>query len=132
MQEFIVDETTKIFNKAIKRFAKKEGIEEQNVSILLSLGEEKNVEYTLCVNYEPKDKLTIKEVLGVKIDLKQYSVIVPPQIKKILLGFEDEQKSSEIEVGVYLNPKDDDEILYFLFNNGQPVKQFELADVLKL
>lgn len=132
MQEFIVEETTKIFNKAIKRFAKKEGVEEQNVSILLSLNEEKKVEYTLCVNYEPKEKLTIKEVLGVKMDLKQYSVIVPPQIKNILLGFEEEQKSSEVEVGVYINPKEEDEILYFLFKEGSMVRGFELTDVLKI
>ena len=35
MEEFIINETKKIFNKAIKRFAKKDGIEQENVSILL-------------------------------------------------------------------------------------------------
>lgn len=135
MQEFIVSETNKIFNKAIKRFAKKDKIEQNNVSILLNLvgsEEDRSVQYRVCHEYQPVKSVTIMEVLGVLIDLKGYSMLVPPQIKRILQDFELENNSKDIEVGVFLNPEEDDEILYFLFNNGQLVKKFELANVLKL
>lgn len=134
MQEFIVSETNKIFNKAIQKFAKQERLEDNQVSILLSLSKdkEKSVEYTICHDFQPNKKVKIMDILGVKIDLRGYSILVPPQIKKILEGFETEQNSSEVEVGVYINPEEDDEIVYYLFKEGNMVRKFELADVLKI
>ncbi len=142
MQDFITNETKKIFSKAIKRYAKNDGIEEENVSILLHLfdegeldenGElERKVGYKICHNYTPVKSVSIMEILGVKIDLKMYSVLVPPQIKNILESFETETGSKDVEVGVYLDRNDSDEVNYFLFNSGQLVKKFELEQVLKL
>jgi len=136
MKEFIVEETTEIFKKAIKKRAEKNKIDENKVSILLSLSkdEEREVEYTMCEEYQPVKKVGILEVLGVKFDFKRYSYFVPPQIKKILEGFEEELGSKDIEVGVFLNPEDeeDDEIIYFLFKEGQVVRRFQLASVLKI
>lgn len=134
MQEFIVSETNKIFNKAIQKFAKQDKLEDDQVSILLSLSkdEEKNVEYTICHDFKPHKKVKIMDILGVKVDLRGYSFLVPPQIKKILEGFETEEKSSEVEVGVYINPEEDDEIVYYLFKEGNMVRKFELTDVLKI
>jgi hypothetical protein len=142
MQEFIVNETKKIFNKAIKRNAKTDGIEEANVSILLHLFDEGEVEssgevkryvgYKICHNYAPVKSVGIMDILGVKIDFKGYSMLVPPQIKNILENFELETGSKDIEVGVYLDREDSNEINYFLFKNGQVVKKFNLEEVLNL
>ena len=142
MQDFITNETNKIFSKAIKRFAKNDKIEEEKVSLLLHLfdegeinekGElERKVGYKVCQNYAPVKSVRILEILGVKIDLKMYSYIVPPQIKNIIENFETETGSKDIEIGVYLDRNDSEEVNYFLFNNGQLVKKFELEQVLKL
>lgn len=142
MQDFITNETKKIFSKAIKRYAKKDGIEEQNVSILLNLIDEgeidekgelvRSVGYRICHNYTPVKSVSIMDILGVKIDLKMYSVFVPPQIKNILENFESETDSKDIEIGVYLDRNDSDEVNYFLFKAGQVVKKFELEQVLNL
>lgn len=141
MQEFILNETKKIFSKAIQRYAKKDGIEEENVSILLHLfdegeindkGElERNVGYKICHNYTPVKSVTIMDILGVKIDLRGYSFLVPPQIKNILENFEAEIGSKDVEVGVYLDRQDSDEVNYFLFSSGKLIKKFELEQVLK-
>lgn len=142
MKDFITNETKKIFNKAIKRYAKKDDVEEKNVSILLNLIDEgeidekgellRNVGYRICHNYAPVKSVSIMEILGVKIDLKRYSVLVPPQIKNILENFEYETDSKDIEIGVYLDRNDNNEVNYFLFKAGQLVKKFELEEVLKL
>lgn len=150
MEEFIIGETTKIFSKAILRFARKEKENSLNTSILLTLGdnENKEVEYQICFEHIPTRKISIMEVLGVKIDLKGYSLLVPPQIKKILENFESELGSKNIVVSVYLDREDEEEVKYYLFKegqlvdkNGQPLKitdlsekksSFELKDVLKL
>ena len=142
MQDFIVNETKKIFNKAIERYAKKDGVEQEKVSILLHLKDEgeidengelvRDVGYKVCHNYAPVKSVTIMDVLGVMIDLRGYSMLVPPQIKNILKGFEEELSSSDVEVCVFLDREDDDEVIYFLFSNGQLVKKFQLEEVLKL
>lgn len=142
MQEFIVNETKKIFNKAIKRYAKKDGVEPENVSVLLHLydegeidenGElERKVGYKICHNYAPVKSVSIMDILGVLIDMRGYSMLVPPQIKNILLGFESELSSKDVEVCVFLDREDDDEVIYFLFSNGQLIKKFQLEEVLKL
>jgi len=151
MEDFIISETAKIFSKAIKRYAKRDSISEERVSILLGLYDEGEIEeksgelvrmvrYDLCHDHTPAERLTIMEVLGVKIDFKMYSVIVPPQIKNILEGFESRFGSRDVEVMVYLNreqfhqsPEDEeDEVAYFAFKSGKVVTKFKLEQVLNL
>lgn len=135
MQDFILSETRKIFNKAIKRFSKKDGVEDTEVSLLLYLKdgeEEKEVGYKVCHHHSPVRETTIMEILGVMIDLKGYSLFVPPQIKKILEDFEKELGSSEIEVCVYLSREDEDEVIYFLYKQKKLIRKFELESVLNI
>lgn len=131
MEDFILSETTLIFNKAIKRFAKEEKKDFLDVSFLLRLNEEKEVEYIICHDFSPFRKTTIKEVLNVKtFDIKGYSVLVPPQIKKILEKCENEI-NGKVEIGVYIDRLEDDEIKYFLFQDGKLLKEVFLLDFLK-
>ena len=135
MEEFIINETKKIFSKAIKRFSKDDKVEQEEVSILLYLKEEdgeRQTAYKVCHHHLPVRDSRIMEILGVRIDLKGYSLLVPPQIKKIIENFETELKSTSIEVCVYLDREDDDEVRYFLYNDGAFLKEFLLQDVLKL
>lgn len=134
MQDFIVNETTKIFNKAIKRFGKEDKVCLEEVSILLYLkedGEDRETGYKVCHYHQPVRETKIMEILGVRIDLKGYSIIVPPQIKKILENFETELGSKNVEVCVYLSREEDSEVRYFLYNDGAFVKEFLLENVLK-
>jgi hypothetical protein len=135
MQEFIISETTKIFSKAIHKFGQKDNVSPENVSIILYLkgeGEDREVGYKICHDFIPVKEVTIMDVLGVKFDFKGYSLLVPPQIKKIIENFELDFQSQSIEVCVFLHRQEDDEVIYFLYNSGQLVRGFELQDVLKL
>ena len=134
MEEFIISETNKIFSKAILRFSKKEKQDSLQASILLCLSndEEKNVVYKMCFEHEVFQECSIMDILGVKIDLKGYSMLVPPQIKKILENFSEELNSTNVEVMVYLGREDESEVMYFLYDAKQLVKRFELSEVLKL
>ena len=132
MEEFIISETKKIFNKAIKRFAKKDSKEQENVSILLRLNGKKEVEYLLCHDHLPNRETSIKEILDVRtIDTKGYTLLVPPQIKNILEKLESQESSKNVEVCVYLNREDDDEIHYFLYQDGNFKKEVFLLELIK-
>jgi hypothetical protein len=134
MEGFIIEETNKIFSKAILRFSKKESQDPLQASILLCLSndEESNVVYKVCFEHQVVRECSIMEILGVAIDFKGYSMLVPPQIKKILENFSQELNSTNVEVMVYLGREDESEVMYFLYNAKELVKRFELSEVLKL
>jgi hypothetical protein len=135
MEEFIVSETTNVFNKAIKRFAKNDKKEEQDVSLILKLDANDDLQYILCHDHKHNREITIKEIFNVRIvDTKGYTMVLPPYIKKILQGLETNTGSKNVEVGVYQSRKEDDEdnIQYFVYKDGNYLKEVNLVDLLKL
>lgn len=135
MEDFIVNETKKIFTKAIKRFAQIDSVPKNEFSILLHIIQEdgENVlGFKVCHYHNPVRETKMMEILGVKIDLKGYSILVPPQIKRIIENFKEELNLKNVEVCVYLDRMDESEVQYFLYNDGAFLKEFLLQDVLKL
>lgn len=135
MEEFIVSETTNVFNKAIKRFAKNDKKEEQDVSIILKLDNSGELQYVLCHDHKANREITIKEIFNVKIvDTKGYTMVLPPYIKKILVGLEENLNTKNVEVSIYQSRKEDDEdnIQYFVYTDGNFLKEVNLVDLLKL
>ena len=132
MEEFILSETRTIFNKAIKRFAKENRKDSLDVSFLLNLTPEREVGYVYCQDHTPLRETNIKEILNVKVfDTKGYTLLVPPQIKKIIENLEARMSSNNIEVCVYLDREDDDEIRYFVYQDGKYVKEISLLELIK-
>ena len=78
MEEFIIGETTKIFSKAIKRYAKLDFQNQLDVSLLLSLETnedgERVVAYQICNHHQPVKKIKIMDVLVFLIYFKWYSL----------------------------------------------------------
>ena len=132
MEEFILSETRTIFNKAIKRFAKDNKKDQLDVSFLLNLTAEREVGYMYCQDHSPFRESSIKEILNVRaFDMKGYTVLVPPQIKKIIENLEARMSSNNIEVCVYLDREDEDEVRYFVYQDGKYVKEISLLELIK-
>lgn len=131
MQEFIASESSKIFLKGIKKFIESNKIEDElSVSLLLYIKGMDEVGYQYYVDGVFNSETTIKEILGVKlIDMKGYSVIAPPYIYKILIDLRVQLKSNNIDVSIYMN-EDGDDVNYFVYENGNFVKQVELIELL--
>ena len=63
--------------------------------------------------------------------MKGYTVLVPPQIKKIIENLEARMSSNNIEVCVYLDREDEDEVRYFVYQDGKYVKEISLLELIK-
>jgi hypothetical protein len=132
MEDFILSETRTIFNKAIKRFAKENKKDQLDVSFLLNLTPEREVGYMYCQDHAPLRETSIKEILNVKaFDMKGYTILVPPQIKKIIENLEARMSSNNIEVCVYLDREDEDEVRYFVYQDGKYIKEVNLLELIK-
>jgi antitoxin component YwqK of YwqJK toxin-antitoxin module len=133
MQEFIISEATSIFLKAIKRYAKEQNVEENEISISLYLDEEAEVAYYLSINGKWHSDLSIKNILNVrKFSIKGYDVIIPPHIQSFLVDFRLELQSENIDVSVYINNENEDEVKFFLYNNGNVIREVFLKDLIKI
>ena len=133
MQEFIISEATSIFLKAIKRYAEEQNVEENKISISLYLDEEEEAAYYLSVDGNWHSDLSIKNILNVKkFSVKGYDVIIPPHIQSFLVDFRLELQSQNIDVSVYINNDDEDEVRFFLYNSGNFVREVFLKDLIKI
>jgi hypothetical protein len=133
MKDFIISEATSIFLKAIKRYSKEQKVEENEISISLYLDEQGELAYYLSVSGKWHSELTIKNILNVRtFSVKGYDVLIPPHIQSFLMDFRTELQSENIDVSVYINNNDEDEIRFFLFNNGVFIREVFLKDLIKI
>lgn len=132
LEDVIISETTNVFEKAIKRYASENKVTEDRISILLYLIEGEDA-YTLCIDNNPIKEVSIKDILGIKyIDMKGYSIILPPQIVNILNKLEEEHKSNVIDVSVHFDINgDEDKIRFFLYKEDKVIKEIFLEELIK-
>ena len=103
MIEYIQSETREIIYKCCERYSKKKDIEIENVQLILGINENGNT-YSLCESYNPKEHLSINEVLGVRIDFTGKSLIAPPFIRKSLFRFAEQYEMSAIQTKILCIP----------------------------
>ncbi len=131
MKEFIISETKKIFIKGIKKFAKEKGVEPETIAIMMLLVDEEDT-YKVLLNDQPVQDVTLREILGIKvIDLKGYTVMVPPHIIRLLTDLQTEHETTAIDVCAYLDKNDEDEVRFFLYKAGVFVKEIKIEDLIK-
>jgi len=130
MLDSILKEFEKITFKACERHASSLQDVVTNVQLVLSLNSEAEVEYTLCRNYNPDKKISFLEILGVRIDFKGYSMIVPPFIQKTLLRLAQDYGVDEKELFVMIIPTDDIKRtnVIWAYVKGKPKEQIKIED----
>jgi hypothetical protein len=129
MIEFISAEFTKICKKAIEKFSDDLQTPKEDVAITFNL-KNGEVYYNLLKDFKAYKEVTFMEILGVRIDFKGYSMLVPPFIQKSLLGFCEEFKIEESKVNVMALLVQEN-ICLVLFNDTEQIKQIRLDDLLK-
>ena len=129
MLDFITEKFTDIVSKCLDKKAKELNTTKKNVQLVFKLGGDGEAEYLITKEYTTIKVLTFMEVLGVKIDFKGYSLFVPNFIKGALNRFceSDNIEVSKVSVVTYFN--DNKEMVMWLYNGNQYVKQIELESL---
>jgi hypothetical protein len=129
MIDFISAEFTKICKNAIEKFSNNLQTPKEDVTFTFNL-KNGEVYYNLLKDFKVYKEVTFMEILGVRIDFKGYSMLVPPFIQKSLLGFCEEFKIEESKVNVMALLVQEN-ICLVLFNDTEQIKQIRLDDLLK-
>jgi hypothetical protein len=134
MKEFIINETVNIFTKAIAKYSALKDLEYTQCGIrisLIKLKDEDILQYTMLVNGIEAENVTLKQILGVKtIDFKGYTLLLPPYLIEILLEFILEFKTNVIEIGIFIDNKD--ELRFFVYENKLLRREIYLKDIIKI
>lgn len=143
MKELIVEQIKITFTKAIKKFAKKDKIDSEDVSILFKLeridavdmdnvaADVKILEAYVCHNHVKTYKTKLQDIMGLTLTLSGIGGLVQAHIHTIIESFAEKHEGT-IELSVYLDRDDDDDVSYFVYSNGSFITQFLLLDVLKI
>jgi hypothetical protein len=143
MKELIVEQIKITFTKAIKKFAKKDKVEAEDVSILFKLepldavdmdnvkADVKVLEAYVCHNHNVSYKTKLQDIMGLTLTLSGIGSLVQAHIHTIIESFA-EKHEGNIELCVYLQRDDEDDVSYFVYSNGSFISQFSLIDVLKI
>jgi hypothetical protein len=141
MLGYIVEKFTDITLKCLKKNAEEFGVDADKVQLLFKLTETDEVKYLMAKENKPLKYLTFLEVLGVRFDLKGYSLYVPKFISGALLRFCDEHKIEKNMVLIMLkkNPmfglenedgeKDNQQLIIRLYNGSKYVMPVELINL---
>jgi hypothetical protein len=129
MIDFILEKFTEITSNCLEKRAKEYETKKINMQLVFKLNKDEEVEYLIYKDYQPKKNISFLEVLGVKLDFKGYSLFVPKFIKGALGRFCEEFDIDKEKVRVLLNFNANNELLIFLYNNNEFVKQVELESL---
>ena len=129
MIDFITEKFTEIVSKCLEKNAKDYVTKKTNMQLVFKLNGEGEAEYLIYKDYQPQKVVSFLEVLGVKLDFRGYSLFVPNFIKGALNRFCEEDAIDKDKVRVVLNFNNNNELLIFVYNNNQFVKQVELESL---
>jgi hypothetical protein len=129
MIDVISSKFTSIATECIIRNAKEFNVDKSKVQLVFKLGVDGNSEYLICKEYKPQRVLTFLQVLGVRIDIKGYSLFVPKFIKGALNRFCEEEKISKHNVRVMIMTSEKGSLNMWLYNDSQYVKQVLLESL---
>lgn len=134
MKEAIINQVMLTFQKAIKKFSKKNNVSPENVSFIfrLSTDIEKKVEIILCLNHVMHSEVAAKDIMGMTLNFSGLGGLIMEHIHSILIDFTNEFLTKDVDISVYLNREDDELVDYFVYKNGSFEKKFLLQDVLKI
>mgnify|MGYP003666928528 CR=1 FL=1 len=101
IKDIALSETKSVFKKALRNFAKKNEVGCSENQLLIRANAEGVPFYTYCIDYEEKNRISFKEVLGVKIDFKNREAVAEPFISKTISRLKDKHSCNSDDVKIY-------------------------------
>jgi hypothetical protein len=129
MIDVIQKQFTEITSKCLDRYAKEYNTQKKNMQLVFKLSADSEAEYLIYKDYQPLKVVTFLQVLGVKFDIRGFSLFVPRFIKGALERFCESETIERGNVRVVCAFDETANLLMWLYNNTTFVKQVELESL---
>ena len=129
MVEFISDKFNEIVKKCLENNAVNFKVDKTEVQLILKFDSDDELQYLISKMYKAQKSISFKEVLGVKLDLKGYSLFVPKFIKGALNRFSEEYKIETSNISVMIFMGNNNNLNLWLYDDVSPIKEIKLASL---
>jgi hypothetical protein len=129
MVDFINEQFTSIVKKCLEKNSKELKVPTQNLSLVFKLDNDGEVEYRIYKNYAFEKVLTFMQVLGVKIDLKGYSLFVPNFIEGSLNRISEQENIPKSDINIIVFFHEGKDMRMMVYNKTIFVKYITLESL---
>lgn len=120
--------TSKIMLGGIEKYAKSLQYEKKDVQIRVTSGLEGEINYEICVKWQPKEVVSFKDILNKKIDILGYEGLATPFLNKSIQLYEKEFKEHLKDgISIFLFNRNDN-VWLAVFNGTKNVKLLTLSE----
>lgn len=118
--------TKKVMLGGIKKYAEMYNEDEADIQIRISHGDSENVEYEICNNWNPQEKVTFRDILNKKIDMFGYEQLATPYFLKSLKHFQELHGIKDKDISIFLTHLKKTCVV-FVYNKGECFKYHSLS-----
>ena len=99
----IYGKTQKIMKTGINKYSKRFETTTENTQILVKSDEADGVNYTMCDSWKPKQEVSFKDIMDVKVDLLGFEMMASPFLRKSVDMYAKayEKPSSEMNLFIF-------------------------------
>lgn len=119
--------TSKIMLGGICKYAKTFNTLEKEVQIRITNGEDESVIYEICENWQPKERVSFKDILNKKIDILGYEQLATPFLKKSLKLYNEQFEVDFENLSLFLFNRYD-KVGVAVFNQKKNLKLLTLSN----
>ena len=119
--------TSKIMLEGICNYAKIFNASEKEVQIRITNGEDEGVIYEICENWQPKERVSFKDILNKKIDILGYEQLATPFLKKSLKLYNEQFEVDFENLSLFLFNRND-KVGVAVFNQKKNLKLLTLSN----
>lgn len=102
----IFQKTQKIMNTGIAKYSRINEVTEEQTQILVKAEGEDKVNYTICSEWKPKQSVSFKEIMDVRVDLLGFEMLASPFLRKSVDMYSNYYKTNSNDMNLFIFKKD--------------------------
>jgi hypothetical protein len=103
----IFGKTQKIMKTGISKYSKEFETTKENTQILVRANEGDGVNYTMCNNWKPKNEVSFKDIMDVRVDLLGFEMMASPFLRKSVDMYSKYYDTSNSQINLFIFEKSD-------------------------
>lgn len=103
----IYAKTQKIMKTGINKYSKLFETTKENTQILVKSNEADGVNYTMCDCWKPKQEVSFKDIMDVKVDLLGFEMMASPFLRKSVDMYAKYYEKPNSEINIFIFEKNE-------------------------
>ena len=103
----IFGKTQKIMKTGISKYSKQFNTAKENTQILVKADSGEGVNYTMCDSWKPKNEVSFKDIMDVRVDLLGFEMMASPFLRKSVDMYANYYDVPNSHINIFIFEKND-------------------------